>query len=314
MDYAVSGSYKGYDYGLSGNVTNYALEKGGKYVWNKAKQAYDWVTMRRKRKSNGGGRAVGTSKRRRTNGAHRVRKDFQASTGGAGVMRSGFRRKRRLGRRAYKRKLFNASSDQFKFRSVLSSVATDLTPVNIRQGNVQILRMVTDNTTTGFWEINGGLVPRHDTGTAGFGNGDLFIRGGLASITVYCGGAVPLTLTIWKIHTKADANLTMFPSAVQMGWEPSLPTFGVAVDAAGATEDPWRQYSFWGAETVILQPGQTFTRTAPLKTGKISKRQWLTGLNRDYWMYMISDMDDGVASSVTILRTHNLSFTGDRTV
>lgn len=244
-----------------------------------------------------------------------TRKDYQASTGGAGIMRSGFKRKRRMSRRAYKRKLFNASADSFKHRSLNSNLIAESTPVSITQMRVVITGFITDSIGAPFWTTAGGLVPRHfDSATTSFGSQDLFVRGGRSTFTAFNGGTIPLTLTLWKMITRADSNIALsFPATVNAAWEPSLPTFASATSPDGTTEDPWRSYKFWGAETVILQPGQTFTRVAPIKSGKLSTRAHNLLDSRQFWLAGITDMDNAGTSPVTFLVSHNLSFTGDLT-
>lgn len=269
--------------------------------------------MKRKARSNAGakdksGRAY---KKRRRNYQG---KDYQASTGGGGVLRFGFKRKRRLGRKAYRRKLYNASSEQFKHRSDNTFTASNNTGTLIENMTVDIKPFICDSAIDPFWTPLGGLVQRHfDSVLTDFGQQDLFVRGGLSTIVWYNGGTQPVHLTSWKMRTRPDANLMLFPSTVLKSWDPSLPTQTAVPTADGSSEDPWRQYKLWGCEAVILKPGESFMRTARIRSGKLSVRAHNQRDNRQYWMYSLYDQQNAVTETISIVHTHNLSFTGDRT-
>lgn len=292
-----------------------------------AKKSEDFDTFFRskvgmKRKYGGGGRVSRGVKRIKRSGG---RKDYQASTGGAGVMRSAWRRKRRLSRKAYRRKLYNASTDAVKFRSYNCFNYTVQTPVNLTLSVLGVFPMIGDTVANPFWKTAGGLVSKHFEGAVtDFANDDLFVRGGMSTVSFLNTGTLPMTLTLWKLRTKAQSTLAMFnytpPGGtttsvnVTLGWDPTLPTgFPTTPSTDGATEDWWRNYKFWGQETVILQPSQTFTRVSRIRSGKMSVRAFEANDLRDFWLYQITDQDGAVQDNLTVTVSFNLSFTGDRT-
>jgi hypothetical protein len=207
------------------------------------------------------------------------------------------------------------SSDAlYKHRSNNAIPEILATPAVVQQGNVYFLPCIADLAVPGsqFWTTGGGLVIKDfDDGFTSFGGGNLFVRGGKASLTMtnLAANTAPVKVTSWRARTTINGNVLASPFVASQSWDPSLPDpAGAAVNA-----DTYKFYKFWDSKEIILKPGETFERTTFIKAQKVEQTNFSSFISRDIWIIMLQNPMTNAAQNIETVHSHNISFTADRT-
>jgi len=199
-------------------------------------------------------------------------------------------RGRKMPYKRYLRNMYNSTQFKEHHRSLDTTAVGASSNVSNTAANVYVNSMIKDD----FWLPAGGsinpIVP----------DKDIFIRGGVCSITYRNNGDSPLTIKTWKIfrHTTAVFNISSPRNAM---WDPTC------------VDDFERFWNIRGSFQCIIEPGDQNTITHYIGKRKVEDADFNAGYRRDYWITTINGTV-GAAQSVTILVGHNLSFVADRVV
>jgi len=227
-----------------------------------------------------------------------------------------FKKKPRFNARKWKKQLWDASSAVQKYRSnnalllaAVNSNSAGVTPFK----RVHFVARVTDAGAARFYQVAGGLIDLDGvSATTSFGGGDLFIRGGQTSLqfTNPAASGVAFKVETWLVRTTDNGNPVANPFDVSLTWDPSLPDPSLV--SGDPNNDVWKFYKFWGMQSTMLKPGESFERTVPIRSQKIDQDQHIFNRNRDFWCYTIQNMTTAAVLPLLIISSWNLSFTGDR--
>lgn len=166
-------------------------------------------------------------RRRYVRGRFNARRTSYSGQSAAGNSRL-WMRKKPFNKKAYSRKLFNASSDATKYRSMFSATSTDLAPANSADSRVDAFLALSPNF---FLSGAGGLNPAFVT-IADVGD-KVFVRGGTLRLTVTndpgdADNLVPIRVRLWYGWLKnadfATFNTRFSIAAVANSWDPTLQT------------------------------------------------------------------------------------------
>jgi len=200
---------------------------------------------------------------------------------------AGFRG-RKMPYRKYLNNMYNSTNFKEHHRSVQAVSSSMNANILQTQANIFINPMISDD----FWTTVGGatisLTPDQD----------IFIRGGVATITYRNAGVNPVVIKTWKIKSHTSfAFLLPTPSSAM--WDPSaLPEFE-------------RFYNIRQKFESTLEPGDQVVYTHYIGKQKVETANFNLGYPREYWVTSINSLG-AVADSVFNLRGHNLSFVTDR--
>lgn len=215
--------------------------------------------------------------------------------------------RKRLSRRALKNQQYKASTAAQHFRSNNAVPITVTSPANRQQGNTFYIPWIADGIAVGtrFWEAGGGLITLDGaSATTDFGSGDLFMRGGKATLTIENAALTPMIVRTWKIRSKRTGfPVTANPKS--QDWDPSIP---------GAGLDFQQFYSFYDNIDYIIRPGDCVQRVTRIPSGKIDQSQYIIDNEKNAWIVYIQNPGVAAVGTVEMVHSHNLSFTGDRTV
>jgi hypothetical protein len=219
-------------------------------------------------------------------------------------------KRKKFNPRAARRKLISASDAQQKHRSMFSVTGTAVTGVALGTQNVYFRAAIEDaGGGLRFWQTGGGLVVKDgDSPTTSFGGGDLFIRGGLVSHSFHNNGVVDVKLRTWRARTTKNSSVPPNPAATSSAWDPSIPLTGATI------EDPINQFKFWDEVSVFLKPGEVWERKWFQRAEKIDQTTWIANADREQIIYSLENMTSIVASTIQVVASYNLSFTGDRDI
>lgn len=247
-------------------------------------------------------------------GRRRVRRDYFQAT--SDINRGGFNflRKKRLPYKVWAKRMFKSSDVQQKYRSNNSIPGSASAAVTPQQQNIYISAIVPDSGGGNrFWQVAGGLVTNNDTPTTtDFGGGDLFIRGGVCRICFNNNGNENVKVTTWRLKTTVNGGLPTTPFVTSQGWDPSLPD--PALLSTDPNRDVYKLYKFWGAREVMLKPGESFERAEKIRAQKVDQDQWINLRSRDFWCIAVENIENITATTLNIVQSWNLSFTGDRVI
>jgi len=224
---------------------------------------------------------------------------------GSGFIRYGGRK---LGRRAWKRSLFTHSRHLTHYRSTGQESNTVHSSVNALNYLTNILDAI-DVTGSGyeFWQTVGGLQPHDNLAyTDPAFQGNIILRGGTVSLRFFNAGItsspVNLFVILFKVRKGNSQHDTWTADTAKgIGWDPSMePDFSA------------RFGTIIFSMKKSLSPGDTFQVDRKLPCQEVDQEvyrdtklyKWMIGLN--------DPMGDGI--NVPIVRTFNLSFSGDATV
>lgn len=254
-----------------------------------------------------------TLRRSRFSGRKRSRFDGFAASTDVNTARINFKRKR-FNPKRYRRQLWRASESAQKFRS--NNIGTTLlaNAASPQQGQVYWLACVPDaGGGARFWQVAGGLITNNDTpATTDFGGGDLFIRGGVCTLTISTALAntQAVKVIVWRARTTVNGNIPSNPYTVSQGWDPSLPD--PALLATDPNRDVYKLYKAFGMMEVMLTPGQMFSRSFKLRSQKIDQDQWIGLRSRDFWIIYVQNPISVSAQALNAVASWNLAFTADR--
>jgi len=233
---------------------------------------------------------------------------FLTSTSGSSAGGWNYKRKR-LNKRAYVRKLQNASNDSQKHRSNNALNFVLPSALVTQQYVIHWLQCIQDTVLNNFWTTGGGLVVNDgDDAATSFGLADLFLRGGKCTMTLSNNTQTQLKVRTWRIRTTSQGNVLASGTIVSADWDPSLPL------SISPNVDTWRLYSFFDNVDVILKPGESYERTMILPSRRIDQQAHVTLGNRDFWCVAVQNLSGIGASSISAVLSHNLTFTGDRVI
>lgn len=264
------------------------------------------VTWKRKRKFRSR-RAAPSAKKGRSG----FRDSYLTSTHGSSAGGWNYKNKR-LNKRKFRRERQIASDAAQHHRSNNCIAGVYGSALATQQGRISFIPVIADTIPNpSFWQTTGGLVVADgDTAATDFGGGDLWIRGGKATITLSnpMTSANVMKYRTWRCRTTA---LGLPPSnlfVASQDWDPSLP------DVALATYDAWRYYKFFDNVDYITQPGETVERSIVLLPRKIDQTGHQASQNRDFWIVQTQNLTAGTNQNTNVLISHNLTFTGDRVI
>ncbi|UBJ25904.1 capsid protein [Red panda feces-associated circular DNA virus 14] len=252
---------------------------------------------------------------RRTFRKRTVRDRFQATSD---INRGGwnFVKKPRLSYSQYRRKLWDSSNSEHKYRSNNCLPFTLVTGSFPQQMTVYwAARTFDSGGGNRFWQPAGGLVTGNEVPTTtDFGGGDIFVRGGVHRIafSALSSNTHPTRVITWLCRTTSNGNIPSNPFVVSQGWDPSLPDPALA--ATSPDRDVYRFYKFWGCQETMLKPGESFERSVPHKCQKIDQDQHINLRERDFWIIAVQNPATTAGNTVAAMISWNLSFTADRVI
>jgi len=223
--------------------------------------------------------------RRRTRG----RASYAVSSQRGNTSRMGFRG-RKMPYRKYLNNMYNASTFKEHHRSINITALGAFSNVSNTASDIFITPLINDS----FWSTSGGVIG----GTNVVPDEDIFIRGGISSITYRNNGTAPVTIKTYIIYRHSAEGFTISTPQSAM-WDPtSFTNFE-------------RFYNIKRTFTHLIEPGDQNTITQYLGKRKVEVRDFNDGYRREYWISTINSTV-GAVESVTILYGHNLSFVTDR--
>lgn len=246
-------------------------------------------------------RRVGRKKRSGRSGALRGY-TTQSGIGGANNFRS-----RRIRAKAYRKILWNDGLLKTHYRSIAASSTVTGTPNTVVDSTFQLLKGLT-NGAGQFWEVAGGALPV-DGGVAvpTFGQ-SITVRGGMARITLTTNSTDDgVRVRVWAVWSNERPSMPV-SGTVPLDWDPSvLPSFQRNVGRI-----------LMSREALLLPGSNGLTLTYRLRPQRIDKEVFQNDGNSLFWFYTVmqtSNNDIGpLAEAVTVVRSFNLSFTGDEVV
>lgn len=254
-----------------------------------------------------------TLRRRKSYGGFKRRRidKYMTSTGGSSAGHVNFRRKRYNARR-YALQKRRASDHEAHHRSN-NALVFSLNSANVpQQQNVNFIACISDyiGVNAGFWQTANGLVLNDgDNLLTGFGGNDLFIRGGITTLTITnpIESPRPVKVRTWRARTSSNSSLANTTSFItSQDWDPSL------VNPLTPDSDPWKLYKFWSNVDVILKPGETYERRDYLKARKVDQSVHNAFQDRDFWIIGLQNLVSTAVLQPVVIVSHNLSFVGDR--
>jgi len=241
----------------------------------------------------------GGFKRRRFNRTRRsVRGIGNSKYSSSGAQDYGTFKARRVSRRTYQNRLWNASSMSEHYRSIGAESYATITPASLTTMSVSFTA-ADDNGIGTPYQVTGGLQNSADDLLY-----NIVLRGGLMKLTVSNDGAgtPPTQVTIWGIRSVPCVDLTGFPTLTPVkGWDPSIfPDFNRKVG------------KILVKRTFILGNQDSCSMTMKKTLRKIDTSDWVDGSNRHYWLVAVSNLETAATQSHTVVNSYNLSFCGDK--
>lgn len=260
-----------------------------------------------------------TTLRRRSRGVNNIgrsgnKDQYLTSTAGSSAGGWNYKRKR-LNKRAWVRRMQAASNAGQKHRSNNALQFTFNTALVRQQQRVFFVPCITDTVANPFWTTLGGLVVNDgDSATTSFGDGDLYLRGGKSTLTLTntltanINNGDSVKVRTWRCRTTTFGVPLATPFIVSQDWDPTLP------DPALGNTDTWRLYKILDNVDVILKANETYERSTVLRSMKVDQSAHLANQSREFWIVSVGNISNNVATNIQAITSHNLSFTGDRTV
>lgn len=232
-----------------------------------------------------------TFKRRRVSKrrsyGRRPRQTAYASSSKGNVSTLGFARKRG-GYTKYKRQLWDASTLHTHYRSYFGYNATTSSPASHLTMQTATIGLVADS----FWLAPGGAVVPLTPAS----NSDLYIRGGLSTLTFNNDSATNLAITVYTVRTTKNGSVPA-ASTPTLGWDPST------------VVDFQQYYVVTSKKAFHLATNETMVLQRKVRTQKIDSSMFNNGFERDFWLFTVASLAVGVAGSVEASVAHNISYT-----
>jgi len=197
-------------------------------------------------------------------------------------------RGRKIPHRRYLNQMWTSSNFKEHHRSINSSAVAMFSNISNTAADVFITPMISNS----FWSTSGGSIQNLAV------DDDIFIRGGVCSITYRNNGDAPVTIKTFKIFVHSSATFTI-PTPQNAMWDPTTVT------------NFERFYNIRGTFKTIIEPGDQNTINHYIGKRKVEIGDFNDGYRRDYWVTTINSTN-GAVVSVTSLIGHSISFVVDR--
>lgn len=228
------------------------------------------------------------AKRRRSSRPMRSSRSVYASSSKGNASALGF--KRGTSYRRYKNLLWDASTLHTHYRSFLGIHVPITTPAN----STTMVTTVGGLTATAFWTTAGGAI----TDFTPASNADIYIRGGVSTITFNNDATNNVRITLWVFRTTIKGSIAS-SGTVPVGWDPSLEA------------DSQTNFKVIFRKDFQLSTDQAFTFSRRIRQQKIDTSMWTSAYNRDYYMFSIQSLSASSAATVDVTTSHNMSYTID---
>jgi len=217
----------------------------------------------------------------------RKRRSYAYSSQRGNTLFAGYRG-RKVPYKRYLNQMWTASQMKEHHRSINTNAVPMANNISNTAAEIYVNSMINDS----FWSTTGGSVQNLSV------DDDIFIRGGVATITYRNNGSAPVTVKTWKIYRHSSAPFSI-PNPQSANWDPTT------------VVDFERFYNIRGSFSTIIEPGDQNTITHYIGKRKVEVDDFNDGYRRDYWVSSINSTV-GSAQSVTALIGHSISFVVDR--
>jgi len=208
---------------------------------------------------------------------------------------------RRIGRTAWRRKLWNDTIAKAHYRSNGATSAITTTPVSATS-LVTVQRGAIGVAGAAFWTAAGGATSL-DAGTpVPIFQDDIILRGGKVGISFYNASTVaPLYIQCFLVRDMPREVLANIPLNPALGWDHThVPEFFTDVAKYIMTQKEF-----------TIQTNQVAQVEYRLKPMKIDQQDWVVDGQQLTWLIAITDYDGVAANAVRITTYHNVSFSAD---
>lgn len=238
------------------------------------------------------GSYMGTRKRaryakRRYGRFKRKRRNYAMSSQRGNTVFTGYRG-RKMKYRKYINNMFNSTRFKEHHRSINMTAIAATAPLSNTAANVYFTEMINDS----FWSLGGGSLANVTP------DEDIFIRGGISTITFRNNGSAPVTVKVWKLF-KHSAETFSIPLTQSAMWDP---TTYINFE---------RFYNIRQSFSFVIENDDQNTLMHYVNKQKIEISDFNDDYRRELWCFSIN-CAAGVLNSVTVLRGHNISFVTDR--
>jgi len=205
-------------------------------------------------------------------------------------------RSRLLGRRRYKRLLWNSTTALTHYRSTEADAYTFTTSASSDIMNSYMHPAL----KASFWTQTGGLVPIDTSGDYPSFHGDITIRGGILGLSLLNTDDTPVLCNVYFLRSSKDFSSYTNPTAVHWGHDPTI------------VADFRQLYGrvIYSTKKSLL-PGEQYNVERRIPCTKIDK----VVHNTDYtwqWFIIVGNMSGTVGTDLVKANTwHNLSFSAD---
>jgi len=152
-----------------------------------------------------------------------------------------------------------------------------------------------------FWTVGGGAVATDIGVPVPLFRGDITLRGGVSENIFYNKSTTSdVRIKLWLLTTVTLPNFSFFPAAPSLAWDPT--------SSADFITNVGRPFM---TREIMLEQGNSYTFKTRFKLRKIDQESYSTG-GRSLFMFMIiHNVGSSVATSVDLVSSQNLSFSGD---
>lgn len=209
----------------------------------------------------------------------------------------------------FRNMLWNSTLYKPHYRSLFSSTFAIVTPATgFGFGTFTSIRAL--GSVNPFWTTAGGAQPI-DNGVVVpiFNPANIIIRGGTLKTTITNRSTdESVRVRVWCVWAKDAPDAVALPasgSPFPVGWDPTMvPDFNNGFKV------------LFGKEVLLLPGARPMEVSFKMKVQKLDINTFITEAGRQiHWMYLVAETDDtdATVSSVGVVNSHNLSFTGDAT-
>lgn len=213
-------------------------------------------------------------------------------------------RSRRVRPRRWRNMLWASTLQRQHYRSNWAVNVNFNTAASVVSAQVRLLN-ADDNGTAPFWQSLGGAVTP-DTGVAvPTFTGDIVLRG--AQMGLILGNPTTtlndgLRFNILLVKSTQDFDTTGFPTSVPIGWDPSLhPDFRRRIGTIMLNRQ------------VLVSQNEVAEIKYRRRIQKIDQGDYAAGVERFYWVVIVSNSYLGSVQDVSVTSYFNGSFSGDAT-
>jgi len=241
-------------------------------------------------------------KKRRVARRGRKTTNFTSQSGSGGGLRF---RSKKVGRRAYKKHLWNSTLFKEHYRSnnaVTQVIATSTNPSQL----VNVAESALVAGVNPFYIAAGGAVSPDATQAMPTFNGDVTIRGGMIGLRITnsldstLASSNTLQGTAFLIRTTKNWVGAAIPVAVSVGWDPTL-----------IQDFDTRVGRILYKKNFLLKDGDAALIEYRLGVQKVDIGDFVNTYNTYVWIIMAGNVDGAVTHSLNYTKYWNLSFSAD---